>query len=72
MGICGHQGNLESLQSTPCASKRFGAILLGHKWASVTALGLWSTPMRSPKALCSVPFNKVVVLIPDASVLRSV
>ena len=61
------------LQSAPCASKRFGAIPLGHFFIHALRLkGLvyGSTPMRPPKALCSVPLNKLM-LIPSMSVVHS-
>jgi hypothetical protein len=61
------------LQSAQCASKRFGAIPPGHFFTNALRLKCsvyGSSPMRSPKVLCSVPLNKSV-LIPSTSVIHS-
>jgi len=61
-------------QSAPPASKRFGVIPPGRFFTNALSskcLVRGSRPMCSPKALCSVPLNKIV-LVPSTSVDHSV
>jgi hypothetical protein len=59
------------LQATPCASKRSGAIPLGRTFTNAPPLKCsvhGSSPMHSPKALCSVLSN-ASYLIPSTGVV---